>query len=210
MKTPTNTGRYQTPTAEFRFKQIIKPIDVAKTGGLGQLDVRHGLHQFSTSAQRQHLGDQKVDRQCLNAIAILQWPRHVLRTTPLGSGAALGAVFDIRDDHYFFNREFDIEQDTLFTSRCSVSERSVPQLPQASTVEISSTVVVSKFSPVTEFRAALVSRFFLSDFLVSSLPVCDGGMLEFLLVFFGRLFEEDGNHDSQQTAHPSKNHIGFF
>ena len=81
-----------------RFKRIIKPIDVVKTGGLGHFDTRHGLHQFSTSAQRQHLGDQKVDRQCLNAIAILQWPRHVLRKTSFGSGAALGAVLDIRDD----------------------------------------------------------------------------------------------------------------
>ena len=61
------------------FKRIIKPLDVAKTGGLGQLDARDGLHQFSTSAQRQHLGDQKVDHQCLNAIAILQPPRHVLK-----------------------------------------------------------------------------------------------------------------------------------
>ena len=30
-----------------------------------------------------------------------------------------------------------------------------------------------------------MSRFFLGDFLVLSLPVCDGGMLEFLLVFLG-------------------------
>ena len=81
-----------------RFKRIIKLTDVVKTGGLGHFDARHGLHQFSTLAQRQHLGDQKVDRQCLNAIAILQWPRHVLRKTPLGSGAALRAVLDIRDD----------------------------------------------------------------------------------------------------------------
>ena len=80
------------------FKRIIKPLDVAKTGGLGQLDARDRLHQFSTSAQRQHLGDQKVDHQCLNAIAILQWPRHVLRKTPLGSGVALGAVLDFRVD----------------------------------------------------------------------------------------------------------------
>ena len=64
-----------------------------------------------------------------------------------------------------------------------MSERSVPQLSQASKVEISSTVTVSKLSPVIEFRAALVSRGFLGDFLVSSLPVYDGGMLEFLLVF---------------------------
>ena len=41
------------------------------------------------------------------------------------------------------------------------------------------------FSPVIEFRAALVSRFSLGDFLVTSLPVCDGGILEFLLVFLG-------------------------
>ena len=87
------------------FKQIIKPLDVAKTGGLGQLDARDGLHQFSTSAQRQHLGDQKVDHQCLNAIAILQRPRHVLRKTPLGSGVALGAVLDLRVDLILFNRE---------------------------------------------------------------------------------------------------------
>ena len=80
------------------FKRIIKPIDVAKTGGLGHFDARHGLHQFSTSVQRQHLGDQKVDRQCLDAIAILQRPRHVLRKTPLGSRVARGAVLDIRDD----------------------------------------------------------------------------------------------------------------
>ena len=64
-----------------------------------------------------------------------------------------------------------------------MSERSVSQLSQASTAEISSTVTVSQFSPVIEFRAALVSQFFLGDFLVSSLPICDGGMLEFLLVF---------------------------
>ena len=56
----------------LRFKRIIKPIDVVKTGGLGHIDARHGLHQFSTSAQRQHLGDQKADHKCLNAIAILQ------------------------------------------------------------------------------------------------------------------------------------------
>ena len=81
----------------------------------------------------------------------------------------------------------------------SMSERSIPQLSQTSTAEISSTVVVWKFSPVIDFCidfcAALVSRFFLEDFLVSSLSVCDGGILEFLLVFFGRLFEQDGNHD---------------
>ena len=65
-----------------------------------------------------------------------------------------------------------------------MSERSVPQLSQASTVEISSTVVVSKFLPVIESSTALVSRFFLGDFLVSSLPVCDGGILEFLLFFW--------------------------
>ena len=65
----------------------------------------------------------------------------------------------------------------------STSERSVPQLSQTSTVETSSTVVVSKFSLVIEFSAALVSRSFLGAFLVSSLSVCDGGMLEFVLVF---------------------------
>ena len=100
-----------------RFKRIVKPLDVAKTGGLGQLDARDGMYQFGIPAQRQHLSNQKVDYQCLNAIAILQRPRHVLRKTPLGSGAALGAVLDFRDDLQLFNRVFDIELDTLFTSR---------------------------------------------------------------------------------------------
>ena len=63
-----------------------------------------------------------------------------------------------------------------------MSERSVPQLSQASTVEISSTVTFSKFSPVIKFSAVLVSRLFLGAFWVSSLPVRDEGMLEFLLV----------------------------
>ena len=142
------------------------------------------ISQSNSPIQRYHLGDQKVDHECLDAIAILQRPRHGLRTIPLGSGAALGAVLDFRVDLYLYNREFDIAQDTLFTSRWfDVSERSVPQLSQTPTVEISSTVVVSKFSPVIAFSAALVSRFFLEDFLVSSLSVCDGGMLEFVLVF---------------------------
>ena len=65
----------------------------------------------------------------------------------------------------------------------SMSERSAQQLSQTSTMEISATVVVWKFPPVIEFCAALVSRFFSGDFLVSSLSDCDGGMLEFLLVF---------------------------
>ena len=34
-----------------------------------------------------------------------------------------------------------------------------------------------------EFSSLLVSGGFRGGFLVSSLPVCDGGMLEFLLVF---------------------------
>ena len=100
-----------------RFKRIMKSLDVAKTGGLGQFDARDGSHQFNSPAQRQHLGDQKVDHKCLDAIAILQRPRHVLRKMPLGSGAALGAILDVRDDLYLFNRVFDIEQNTLFTSR---------------------------------------------------------------------------------------------
>ena len=79
-----------------RFKRIMKPLDVAKTGGLGQFDAGHDLHQSNSPIQRYHLGDQKVDHECLDAIAILQWPRHVLRKTPLGSGAALGAVLDFR------------------------------------------------------------------------------------------------------------------
>ena len=79
-------------------KRIMNPLDVAKTGGFGQLDACDGMHQFSTSAQGQHLGDQKIDHQCLDAIAILQRPRHILRKTPLGSGIALGAVLDFRDD----------------------------------------------------------------------------------------------------------------
>ena len=58
-----------------------------------------------------------------------------------------------------------------------MSERSVPQL------SLTSTVIVLKFSPVIEFSATLLSQFFLGYFLVSSLSVCDGGMLEFLLVF---------------------------
>ena len=81
------------------------------------LDARHGLYQSNSPVQRYHLGDRKVDHKRLNAIAILQRPRHVLRKTPLGSGAARGAVLDFRVDLYFFNREFDIAQDTLFTSR---------------------------------------------------------------------------------------------
>ena len=100
-----------------QFKRIMTPLDVGKTGGLGQLDARHGLHQFNTPAKRRHLGDQKIDRECLNAIAILQRPRHVLRKTPLRSGAALGAVLDFREELYLFNRVFYIEQNTLFTSR---------------------------------------------------------------------------------------------
>ena len=70
-----------------------------------------------------------------------------------------------------------------------MSERPVPQLSQTSTVEISSIVVVWKFSPVIKFCAALVSGFlFFGDFLVSSLSVCDGGISEFLLVFFWPFF----------------------
>ena len=165
------------------FKRIIKPIDVAKTGGLGHFDARHGLHQFSTSVQRQHLGDQNVDRQCLDAIAILQRPgmfsgkRLLVRAQHAGQSLISATTFNFLTVNLISSR-----------TRCSradgsMSERSVPQLSQASTVEISSTVTVSKFSPVIEFRAALVSRGFLGDFLVSSLPVCYGGMLEFLLVF---------------------------
>ena len=52
-------------------------------------------------------------------------------------------------------------------------------------METSSTVTVSKFSLVFEFSSLLVSGGFRGGFLVSSLPVCDGGMLEFLLVFLG-------------------------
>ena len=36
-----------------RFKRIMKPLDVARTGGLGQFDAQDGLHQFNTPAQRQ-------------------------------------------------------------------------------------------------------------------------------------------------------------
>ena len=97
----------------LRFKCIMKPLDVVKTGGLGQLDAGHGLHQSNSPIQRYHLGD----HECLDAIAKLQRPRHVFRKMPLGSGAALGAVLDFRVDLYLYNREFDIAQDTLFTSR---------------------------------------------------------------------------------------------
>ena len=74
-----------------RFNRIIKPLEVAKTGGLGQFDTQDGLHQFNSPAQRQHLGGQKVDRKCLEAIAILQRTWHVLGKTLLGSGEALRA-----------------------------------------------------------------------------------------------------------------------
>ena len=57
-----------------RFKRIIKPLDVAKTGGLGQLDAKHGLHQSSSPAQRQHFGNQKVELACLKATAMLISP----------------------------------------------------------------------------------------------------------------------------------------
>ena len=95
----------------------MKPLDVARTGGLGQFDAGHDLHQSNSPIQRYHLGDQRVDHGCLDAIAILQRPRHVLRKMPLGSSAALGAVLDFRVDLYLYNREFVIAQDTLFTSR---------------------------------------------------------------------------------------------
>ena len=78
------------------LKQIMKLLDVAKTGGLGQFDARHGMHQFSTPVQRQHMGNQKVVHQDPDAITILQRPRHILGKTPLGSGMALGAVLDFR------------------------------------------------------------------------------------------------------------------
>ena len=100
-----------------RFKRIIKPLDVAKTGDLKQFDTRDGLHQLNASAQRLHLGVQKVDRKCLDAIAKLQRTWHVLGKTPLDSGAALGAILDFRDDLHLFNRVFDIDQNTLFASR---------------------------------------------------------------------------------------------
>ena len=50
-----------------RFKRIIKLIDVAKTGGLGHFDARHGLHQFSTSAQRRNYSFMDTPRvKCLS------------------------------------------------------------------------------------------------------------------------------------------------
>ena len=137
MKTPTKTGRYQTPTAEFR----LMPLPYCSGPGM-----------FSGK-------------------------RPLVRAPHVGLSLFSASTFTSSTVNLLSRR-----------TRCSradgsMSERSVPQLSQTSTVETSSIVVVWKFSLVIEFRAAHVSRFWSGDFLVSSLSDCDGGVLEFLPVF---------------------------
>ena len=52
-----------------------------------------------------------------DAIIKVQRLWHVLGKTALGSGEALGAVLDFREEVYPFDRVFDIAPDTLFTSQ---------------------------------------------------------------------------------------------
>ena len=68
----------------------------------------------------------------------------------------------------------------------SMSEGSAQQLSQASSEEISSTVIFLLYSPVIEFSAAAVSRFILRHFLAPALSVCDSRMAELLLVEFSK------------------------
>ena len=130
-----------------RFKRIMKPLDVVKTGGLGQFYAGHGLHQSNSPVQRYHLGDQKVITNALMPLPYCSGPgmfsgkRPLTRARHSGQSLISASTFTSTTVNLISRR-----------TRCSradgsMSERSVPQLSQTSIVEISSTVVVSKFSP---------------------------------------------------------------
>ena len=84
-----------------------------------------------------------------------------------------------------------------------MSEKSMSQLSQVSTVEVTSTVNFSKLLPVIPFPAAP----FLFVFLVSSLLVCDG---EIIVGLYGRLFEQDSDQEYHDTAQRDNKHVDIY
>ena len=112
-----------------------------------------------------------------NGPGIFSGKRPLVRASHSGQSLISATTFNFLTLYLISNRTRSSRADG------SISERSMPQLLQTSTMETSSTVTVSKFSPSLNSLPCSCHGSFAGIFLVSSLPVCDGGMLEFLLVF---------------------------
>ena len=113
---------------------------------------------------------------------------------------ALGAVLDFRDDHFLFNRVFDIDQNTLFMSlwlnvrkigAATVSDFSSGDFLDSSRLEVFARHRVLCRARVTIFFGGLLGL----D--LAGLRWRDAGIRAGL---FGKIFGETGNQDSQQKA----------
>ena len=79
-------------------------------------------------------------------------------------------------------------------------------------VDFRCTALFSRTAIVTDtpLDFAPVSRFFLGNFLVSSVPVCDGGIQEFLLVFLIVFSSKIAIKSSNKRHNRPKNYIGLY
>ncbi len=133
----------------------------------------------SATAQGQHLGDQQVDDEGLDA---------VLHGMLSGNRA-------LHFGHSSASTRHDLEHDVVRRSR---STGSAPQASQAATV--SSTMVLRRLSPICRFGFGplLPARFALSS-------VCDGGRPEFRLV--RGFLQKDDDEDVEDADHGLFRHL---
>ena len=73
----------------------MKTSDIAEACRLGEFEAGDRWHQRNGSVPGQHVGDQQVDDEGLQAGVVLQRSWHVVGEPALGPGSALGAVLDL-------------------------------------------------------------------------------------------------------------------
>ena len=89
----------------------MKAPDIAEAGRLGELDAGDRVHERDGTTQGQHLGDQQVDDEGLDADAVLQGARHVVWEPALGPGPALRTFLDLGFDAALDDFEHDVVED---------------------------------------------------------------------------------------------------
>ena len=92
-------------------ERILKAPDIAETGRLGELDAGDRVHERDGTAQGQHLGDQQVEDQGLDADTVLHGTRHEVWEPALGPGPALRAFLDLGVDAALDDFEHDVVED---------------------------------------------------------------------------------------------------
>ena len=94
-----------------RSERVVKAPDIAQAGGLGELQAAGRVDQGDGPVQREHLRDQQVDGEGLEAGAVLERAGHAVGEPPPGPGPARGTVLDLGVHAALDGLEDDVVQD---------------------------------------------------------------------------------------------------